>query len=203
MCIRITGKDDCPSTNTKVNHDNPVAKQRGSKLVIFDVTHLNLTEDEQLEFSMGMARFYDSNFWMNFKSVTLMSWIATVLIATLYHYKSYGKPKTAMSRWKAFLFTTLEIIDLGKDIFYLVGQPHKSKVMAFFFAQTIIIPFILNVWTTNVIKFTDENGNEKEIRELDLLIATARTQFHLGQETQGDQKDYDYPERRYRTSKNF
>ena len=43
---------------------------------------------------------------------------------------------------------------------------------------------------------------EKEIKELDLLIATARTQIGLEQKIQGDKKDLDYPERRYRASKN-
>ena len=78
------------------------------------------------------------------------------------------------------MFLLLEVTDLGKDLVYLFFQPH-DYIMAFCFAQTIIVPFILNVWTTNIVKFTDEKGDEVEIRETLLLKTTALTHIGLDQ----------------------
>ena len=102
-----------------MNLINPVAKQRGSNLVIIDVRKHDLGEDEMLEFSMALAKFYNSNFWMKFKSISMMAWLATALLGILHHYKSYYNPKTAMAKWKETVFLMLEVTDLGKDLMYL------------------------------------------------------------------------------------
>ena len=83
-----------------MNFINPVAKQRGSNLVIVDVRNHDQGEDEMLEFTMALAKFYDSNFWMKFKSVSIMAWLATALPGVLHHYNSYLNPLTAMAKWK-------------------------------------------------------------------------------------------------------
>lgn len=46
---------------------------------------------------MGMANFFNSNFWMTFKSAGLITWMFTALVAALQAYKTYGEPETAAS----------------------------------------------------------------------------------------------------------
>ena len=101
-----------------------------------------------------------------------------------------------MAKWKEVVFLLLEVTDLGKDLMYLFFQP-DDYIMAFCFAQTIIVPFIYNVWTTNVVRFTDKNGNEVEIRETALLTTTARTHVGLQQASEDGKIDLDSAEKRY------
>ena len=67
-----------------------------------------------------------------------------------------------MAKWKETVISILEMVDIGKDLVYLFTQPNDFLI-AICFAQTLILPFIYNVWTTNVVEFTDPKGNRKEI----------------------------------------
>lgn len=185
--------------NIKVNTENPVAKQRGTDLVIFDVTNLELSSDEKKEFSLAVAKYYESNFWIKFKSVSMMIWITTVLASSLKSYKSYKNLKDPMSHWKSQVFLFLELVDQAKDVIYLYGQPHHP-IIALLFSQTMILPFIINVWATNVVEYT-YNGQPRKVRELPLIFGTFPTHFGCERKEDG-QGDIDFPERRYRASKN-
>lgn len=87
-------------TNTKVNLQNPVAKQRGAKYIILDVTNLKLDDNQKREFLAALAKFYESNFWIKFKSVGLMTWLSLVLAKTLQAYMKFGNLEDPMSHWK-------------------------------------------------------------------------------------------------------
>jgi len=90
----------------------------------------------------------------------------------------------------------LELLDMGKDLLYLYGRPHELKI-SLAFTLTIIIPFLINVFQTNVLKYrqtgqekskwkgkNDEDpdppsaGKPQEIKEMQLLHITLLT--HLG-----------------------
>ena len=135
-----------------------------------------------------MANYYDSNFWMKFKSVCLMTWLASTLLALFKHFKTYGEPTTALSRWKAMAFQILELVDIGKDLIYLYARPHELWI-GFLFAQTIILPFILNAWSTNTIKFRDKDGKVIEIRETILLWKTLMTHLGFEKKSEDDKQD--------------
>ena len=90
--------------NTKVNTDTPVAKQRGAKFVILDVTHLKLDDQQKIEFLGAIANFYESNFWINFKSVGLVAWLTLALAKSLMSYIKYGAKENPVSHWKSRLF---------------------------------------------------------------------------------------------------
>lgn len=69
--------------NSKVNLEEPVAKQRGSELVIIDVTNLDLEDNQKMELSAAIAKFYESNFWIKFKSIGIMTWLALILTVSI------------------------------------------------------------------------------------------------------------------------
>ena len=109
-----------------------------------------------------------------------------------------------MSHWKSQVFLFLELVDQAKDVIYLYGQPHHP-IIALLFSQTMILPFIINVWATNVVEYTrvDYKGNvvPDKVGELDLIFRTFPTHFGCERKEDG-QGDIDFPERRYRASKN-
>ena len=62
------------------------------------------------------------------------------------------------------------------------------------------MPFMFNVYSTNVINLRDGDGKPKAFKEPDLFIKTLFT--HFGFELKDDGKeDIDFPERRYRAAK--
>ena len=147
---------DDETYNTKVNLNNPVAKQRGAKFLILDVTKLKLTENAKLEFFAAFAKYYESNFWIEFKSVGIIVWMALLLAKSLQSFLKFGKLEEPMSHWKRKVFWFLELVDQVKDLVYLYGKDHKIW-MSFFFSQTIIIPFLMNVTQTNVMQYRITN----------------------------------------------
>ena len=66
-------------TNPKVNVQTPRAKLRGAESIILDVTNLKLDPDQKLQFFAAPARYYESNFWIQFKSLGFVAWMALVL----------------------------------------------------------------------------------------------------------------------------
>jgi len=72
-----------------VNFVKPVAKQRGSELVLIDATSLQLGSADEKEFSIAVANYYESNFWIKFKSLGLTAWITTVAVVSTNSFKSY------------------------------------------------------------------------------------------------------------------
>ena len=115
-----------------------------------------------------LANYYESNFWIKFKSVGMMAWLALVLANSLKKFMSYGKIEKPMSHWKKRAFQILELIDQGKDFAYLFGQEHEA-LLWFAFCQTIILPFMYNVSSTNVIQMRDKDGKPIPFDELHLL----------------------------------
>ena len=116
---------DDETYNTKVNLNNPVAKQRGAKFLILDVTKLKLTENAKLEFFAAFAKYYESNFWIEFKSVGIIVWMALLLAKSLQSFLKFGKLEQPMSHWKRKVFWFLELVDQVKDLIYLYGKEHK------------------------------------------------------------------------------
>jgi len=98
-------------TNTKVNTKNSVAKQRGSKKILIDVTYLQLSSTDEKEFNIAVAKYYESNFWIKFKSIGLTVWITTVAVVSTNSFRSYTKREKAMNHWKSQVFLVLELVD--------------------------------------------------------------------------------------------
>lgn len=119
-------------------------------MVIFDVKKLELDENEKLEFRLATAKHFDSNFWIKAKTIGLITWVALFLVATYISYKTFGRPETLISRWVGIIFLFLHLIDFLKDPFYLFVIPHNFWI-TLGLSQSIIIPFVMNVWTTNTI----------------------------------------------------
>jgi len=94
-----------------VNFKNPVAKQRGSEIILFDATSLQLGSADEKEFSIALAKYYESNFWIKFKSTGLTVWITTVAIVSIKSFRSYTKREKAMNHWKSQVFLVLELVD--------------------------------------------------------------------------------------------
>jgi hypothetical protein len=46
---------------------------------MLDVTDLELDENQQLTLQFAVTKYYESNFWIKFKSTTMMSWAVLVL----------------------------------------------------------------------------------------------------------------------------
>ena len=76
-----------------MNFVNSVAKQRGSEVVLVDVTFLQLDSTDEKEFSLAVAKYYESNFWIKFKSLGMMLWITTVAAVSFKSFRSYTKRK--------------------------------------------------------------------------------------------------------------
>jgi len=131
-------------TNTKVNTKNSVAKQRGSELVLIDATSLQLGSADEKEFSVAVANYYDSNFWIKFKSLGMTLWISTVAAVSINSFRSYSKRERATNNWKSRVFLVLELVDQAKDLIFLYSKRH-SFWMSLAFSLTMILPFILNV----------------------------------------------------------
>ena len=79
--------------------------------MVLDVTNLKLDENQRREFIAVLAKFYESNFWIRFKSVGMMAWLALVLANSLRKFMSYGKLEDPMSHWKKRAFQILEVVD--------------------------------------------------------------------------------------------
>ena len=47
----------------------------------------------------------------------------------------------------------------------------------FAFSQTIVVPFMYNIWTTNVVNLRNNYGLPKAFKELHLLVKTLFTHF--------------------------
>ena len=118
--------------------------------MILDVTNLKLDDNQRIEFLAVLAKYYESNFWIRFKSVGMMAWLALVLANSLRKYMSYGNLEKPMSHWKKRVFQILEVVDQMKDWAYLYGVEHTA-LLWFAFCQTIILPFMSNVNSCNVI----------------------------------------------------
>jgi len=152
-------------TNTKVNFVKPVAKQRGSELVLIDATSLELDSADEKEFSIAVAKYYESNFWIKFKSIGLTVWITTVAAVSTSKFRSYTEREEAMDHWKSRVFLVLELVDQAKDLVFLYTKRH-SLWMSLVFSQTMILPFIVNVWTTNVVQFRVNQPLVKKIHDM-------------------------------------
>jgi len=105
-------------TNTKVNTENSAAKQRGSEVVLVDVTFLQLDSTDEKEFILAVAKYYDSNFWIKFKSIGLTVWITTVAVVSIKSFRSYTKRAKASDHWKSRVFLVLELVDQAKDLIF-------------------------------------------------------------------------------------
>jgi len=158
-----------------------------------------------------VAKYYESNFWIKFKSIGLTAWITTVAAVSTIKFRSYTKRENATDHWKSRVFLVLELVDQAKDLVFLYSKRH-SLWMSLVFSLTIIVPFIVNVHATNVVEFREnqplkygepnnEHDKPKEVKEVELLSKTART--HLGIEKKEDGKsDADLAQRRYEGGKN-
>jgi hypothetical protein len=129
-----------------------VATERGAKHIIMDVSNLSLNDNEKLEFIYAIADFYDSNFWITFKSVGILIWLTALTLLTFKAYFTLGKLENPKNHWLSRLFLMLELTDLGKDLIYLYGRRH-TLLVSLLFSQTFIIPFVMNVWGTNTVEF--------------------------------------------------
>lgn len=118
--------------NSKVNFENPVAKQRGSEYVVIDATNLQLSQNQTLYFKSAMAKFYESNFWIKFKSIGFTSWLAMILAVSIKSYRGFGGLEEPPSHWTKRLFLGLELVDMGKDFVYLYSRQHKPWIFILF-----------------------------------------------------------------------
>ena len=126
---------------------------------------------------MVLSKFYESNFWVKFKTTGLLAMITVVLLSTLNSYLKYGKKDDPMSHWKKQVFLFLEVVDQTKDFAYLYSQPH-NLVLALAFSLTINVPFLVNLFDTNVIKYRHPfHGKPLEIDEVELLMKTFQAHF--------------------------
>lgn len=98
---------------------------------------------------------------------------------------------------------------MGKDFIYLYGKDHHPLIWILF-CKTIIIPFIVNVWSANVIQYrrnkprNPDDAMPQPIDEVKLLMKTLW--IHLGFEMndgEADGQHTDFPEQRYRATKNI
>jgi len=134
-----------------VNFEKPVAKQRGSELVLIDATSLELGSADVKEFSIAVAKYYESNFWIKFKTISLTVWITTVAAVSTIKFRSYTQREEAMDHWKSRVFLVLELVDQAKDLVFLYSKRH-SFWMSLTFSLTMIVPFILNIHATNFVE---------------------------------------------------
>jgi len=161
-----------------------------------------------------VAKYYESNFWIKFKSIGLTVWITTVAAVSTIKFRSYTKREEAMDHWKSRVFLVLELVDQAKDLVFLYTKRH-SLWMSLVFSQTMILPFIVNVWATNVVQLRvnqpleKEHDKPKEVKEVELLARTTRTHFGFEKkEERIDAKsddaiaDADFAQRRYEGGKN-
>ena len=144
--------------------------------MILDVTNLKLDDNQRREFLAVLAKYYESNFWIRFKSVGMMAWLALVLANSLRKFMSYGELEDPMSHWKKRAFQILEVVDQMKDLVYLYGVEHTA-LLWFAFCQTIILPFMSNVHSTNVIQMRDGDGKPIPFEDLHLLKKTLWIHF--------------------------
>jgi len=111
-----------------------------------------------------------------------------------------------MDHWKSRVFLVLELVDQAKDLIFLYTKRH-SVWMSLAFSQTMILPFILNFLTTNVIVFRHNcpgyivHDQPKEVKEVGLLTKTAQTHFGIEKKIEG-KADLDFAQRRYEAGKN-
>jgi len=111
-----------------------------------------------------------------------------------------------MDHWKSRVFLVLELVDQAKDLIFLYTKRH-SLWMSLAFSQTMILPFILNLWKTNVVVFrrnypgAQSHDQPIEIKEVGLLAKTAPTHFGCEKKENG-KADVDFPQRRYEAGKN-
>jgi len=99
-----------------------------------------------------VAKYYESNFWIKFKSLGMTLWITTVAAVSFKSFRSYAKREKATNHWKSRVFLMLELVDQAKDLIFLYSKRH-SFWMSLAFSQTMILPFILNFWKTNIVQF--------------------------------------------------
>ena len=128
---------------------------------------------------MALVDYFNSNFWIKTKSIGSMVWLATFLAASYKGYKAFGKPKTRMSKLLSTTFLGLEFSDIVLDFSYLYTVPHNLGI-SLAFSQAMVIPFLMNIWATNVVEFTDKDGKELTVDENELLVKTFFT--HIGLE---------------------
>lgn len=76
-----------------------MAKERGAKHIIMDVSNLKLDDNEKIEFIYSLADFYDSNFWIQFKSVGILTWLTILTVMTFKAYKDISKPYAKSNVW--------------------------------------------------------------------------------------------------------
>ena len=88
------------TTNTKVNYKNSVARQRGTKFLIFDVTKLQLSAGERLSFTAALAKYYESNFWIQFKSAGFLAMMILLIAKSIKSFKDFGKLEDSAADWK-------------------------------------------------------------------------------------------------------
>jgi len=146
-----------------------------------------------------VAKYYESNFWIKFKSLGMTLWISTVVAVSINSFRSYTQRQEAMDHWTSRFFLMLELVDQAKDLIFLYSKRH-SFWMSLAFSQTMILPFILNFWKTNVVQFR-KDGQPIKVAELKLLIKTFFT--HFGCERRDGETDVDYAQRRYLAGKNI
>jgi len=79
-------------------------------------------------------------------------WISTVAAVSIKSFRSYAKRQEAPNHWKSRVFLMLELVDQAKDLIFLYSKRH-SFWMSLAFSQTMILPFILNFWKTNIVQF--------------------------------------------------
>lgn len=202
-------------TNSKVNLQNPVSRQRGSKFIILDVSNLVLDKDEILEFWLAYGNRYDSNSWIMFKSVGLTLWLSMILFRSLSIYQSYGQHefyKPSSWEYKALLVIFIAL-DKFKDPWYLFAKSH-TKWFELLYSLTIVIPFQFNFWINQIqmrYKEDDTRYDEypREIPERKLFLKTLCTEFGLEYEELSKKKDsiaardVDFGEKRCQTLKNI
>ena len=82
---------DAANPNRKVNLLHSLATERGAKHVIIDVSRLNLDKNMKLEHLFALKNFYSSDFWIEYKSIGIVTWFFVSLIITLYYWYDYGK----------------------------------------------------------------------------------------------------------------
>ena len=118
------------------------------------MVNLQLAEDEELKFKSAFSKYYESNFWIKFKSIGLSSWLTLILTMTIKSYRAYGNLGEPPSHWINKLFLGLELVDMGKDFVYLYSREHNVWFFIVF-SQSIIVPFLYNLFNTNVIEYRE------------------------------------------------
>lgn len=208
--------NDSHLDNREVNVENLVATERGIKYVIIDVSDLVLNPGKPLQFplqlSIAQETFYLSNFWIKAHFATLISWLQISAYITFTTYKKFKRLSSKKSSKMSMMFLFLEIVDLVKDIIYFYTQD-LSFVMIILFSQTLVIPFLFNIYSTKVVKlrynggekYRDENGYDKlreageprEVNQCELLCNALKV--HVG--FQITEYENDYPQNRFYVQK--